>query len=338
MSRLIFHISALIIFMVANCNAFAMQEISDTDDKLIVSILIEEDDGRESSGMLDAVISQLDVTHHSISNQLEKTATSIDSFFANDSVFEQSNRSYMRVALDMVSKKHGGLGFAGDLKLKVDLPHIKKRLKLMIETDSQRDSKESLEQLPADVIQERDFFISLERRLGGKKRWDIRPALGLKINAPIDLFSRLRTFRYFALGHWLLRASSSLAWYDSRGYGANGVLEFDREINQRLTFRVTSKLEWQEEEMFRRFDQTLTLYQHINERQNIAYQIAAFADDENDWQSNRYYMRVRYRQGLYKKWMFGEIIPQLSFLKESGFHNESSITFRLEMVFGENYR
>ncbi len=323
--------------MGVSCNAFAMQGVASDEDKLTVSVLIE-DKSSQSSGVFDTVISKLDVTHSSISNKLEKTAVSIDSFFANDRVFERSNHSYMRIALDMVSKEYDGLGFAGDLKLKVDLPHIKKRLKLLIETDSQRDSKENLDQLPADVVQERDFFISLERKLGGVKRWDIRPSLGIKINTPIDPFARLRTFRYFALDNWLLRASNSLAWYDSRGYGADGALEFDREIKKGLTFRVTSKLKWQEEEMFRRFDQTLTLYQQINARQNMAYQIAGFADDENNWLSNKYYMRIRYRKALYKKWMFGEIIPQLTFLKESGFHNESSITFRLEMVFGERYR
>lgn len=337
MNQKILITSAFILLMSMCGHAFATQDINPDDDKLTVGVLIGDEDN-QPGGMFHAVINGLDITHSSISSKLEKTAISIDSFFADNSAFEQTNNSYMRIALDMVYKKYDGFGFAGDLKLKVDLPHTKKRLKLLIETDSQRDLKDNLEALPANVVQERDFFISLERKLSGAKRWDIRPSLGIKINTPIDLFTRMRTFRYFTLDHWLLRASSNLAWYDSRGFGANGVLAFDREIRKGLIFRAASKLNWQEEEMFRHFSQTLTLYQRINERQNIAYQIAGFADDEMDWQSNKYYMRVRYRKRLYKKWMFGEIIPQLTFLKENGFRNESSITFRLEMVFGERYR
>jgi len=337
MNQQISQIFAFFIFMSVCSNAFALPEISSDDDELTVSVLIEDDDN-QSGGVFDAFISKLDITHTSISSTLEETAISIDSFFADDVVFEQTNHSYLRIALDMVSEEYDGTGFAGDLKLKVDLPHIKKRLKLLIETDSQRDSKENLEELPADVVHERDFFISLERKLGGAKRWDIRPSLGIKVNTPINPFIRIRSFRYFELDNWLLRASNTLDWYDLRGYGANGALEFDREIKEGLLFRVTSKLSWQEEEMFRRFDLGTSLYQRIDERQSLAYQIAGFADDEFDWHSNEYYMRVRYRKGLYKKWMFGEIIPQLTFLKENNFHNEASITFRLEMVFGESYR
>jgi len=336
MNPQIFHVAVFIIFITVCGSAFAQQSIDSKDETLTVSVLIE--DNNKTGGLLDAVIGKLDITHTSISSQLEQTATSIDSFFADDIVFEQTNQSYMRIALDMVSEEYDGTGFAGDLKLKVDLPHIKKRLKLLIETDSQRDSKENLEELPSDVVQERDFFISLERKLGGVRKWDIRPSLGVKVRRPIDPFARIRTFRYFALDNWLLRASNTLAWYDSHGYGANGALEFDRIIKTGLLFRTTSKLSWQEEEMFRRFDLGFSLYQRIDERQNMAYQIAGFADDEYDWRSNKYYTRVRYRKGLYKKWMFGEIIPQFTFHKETGFHSEASITFRLEMVFGESYR
>ncbi len=336
MNQQIFYTTAFIVFMGACGNALAQQDISPEDETLTVGVLIE-DEGSQSVGVLDVVIGKLDTTHNSISIGLEETASSIDAFFADDIVFEQANKSYLRIALDMVSKEYDGTGFAGDLKLKVDLPRIKKRLRLLIETDSQRDAKENLEDFPSDVVQERDLFISLERPLGGKRRWDIRPSLGIKAHRPIDPFARIRSYRDFTLDNWLLRASNRVAWFDSRGFGGNGVLEFDRAIKKGLLFRSTSTLSWEEEEKFRRFEQGLSLYQHIDERQSMAYQIAGFADDEFDWHANQYYMRVRYRKGIYKKWMFAEIIPQLTFLKETGFHNEASITLRLEMVFGERY-
>ena len=337
MNQQIFYIIAFIICMSAGANVFAQQTIIPADE---TSTPIDQPDSNEaqSVGVLDVVIGKLDTTHTTISSGLGLTASSIDSFFADDKVFEQTNHSYLRIALDMVSKEYAGTGFAGDLKLKVDLPRTKKRLRLLIETDSQRDSKENLDDLPTDVVQERDFFISLERQVGGERNWDIRPSLGIKAHRKLDLFARVRSYRDFGLNKWLLHASNNLAWFDSRGFGANGVLEFDRALTKTLLFRATAALNWQEEEMFRRFTQSLSIFQHIDERQSMAYQIAGFADDENDWQANQYYMRVRYRKGLYKKWVFGEIIPQHTFLKETSFHGEASITLRLELVFGESYR
>ena len=289
----------------------------------------------ELEGMLYTVFGHLDKTHTSISSGLEETVVSIDTFFADDKVFEQANKSYLRIALDMVSREYEGTGFKGDLKLKVDLPRLKKRLKLLIETDSQRESQENLSPQATDVVQERDFFISLERQISQSKKWDVRPGLGVKARRRLDFFGRIRSYRYIPLDGWLLRASNNLNWFDSRGFGANGALEFDRPVTKNVLFQATSSLNWQEEEMFRRFSQGFSFFQNIDSRRSLAYQIAGFADDETDWLAKDYFMRVRYRQDLHKNWMFGEIIPQISFEKESNFHPKSSITFRLEMVFGK---
>jgi len=346
MNRQMLFITVLIVFLGTvscafgqeNINPPAANKIDATETEVSTPSDQLEDAKNRSEGVFNTVIGKLEVTHTSISSGLEETVGSIDAFFADDKVFEQANKSYLRIALDMVSKEYEGTGFAGDLKLKVDLPRLKKRLKLLIETDSQRDSLENLNNLPIDVVQERDFFISLERQVGGERKWDIRPGLGVKLNKGLDLFARLRSYRYFPLDNWLLRASSSFDWFDSRGFGANGVLEFDRPITKKLLFQTTSSLNWKEEEKFRRFDQGISFYHNIDARRSLAYQVAGFADDETDWLAKQYFMRVRYRQDVHKKWMFGEIIPQLSFFKETNFHPQSSITFRLEIVFGKRYQ
>jgi len=336
--------TVLIVFLNAFNSAFGQETVNpSTANKHEVltpeaSTLTNQlnDSEKESEGMLYSVFGQLDKTHTSISSGLEETVVSIDRFFADDKVFEQANKSYLRIALDMVTKEYEGTGFKGDLKLKVDLPRLKKRLKLLIETDSQRDSQDNLSPQATDVVQERDFFISLERQVSQSKQWDVRPALGFKARSGrLDFFGRIRSYRYIPLDNWLLRASNNLNWFESRGFGANGALEFDRPVTKNLLFQVTSSLNWLEEEKFRRFNQGVSFYQNIDARRSLAYQIAGFADDETDWLAKQYFMRVRYRQDLHKNWMFGEIIPQISFEKESDFHPKSSITFRLEMVFGK---
>ncbi|MFC1749613.1 hypothetical protein ACFL2V_12495, partial [Pseudomonadota bacterium] len=116
--------------------------------------------------------------------------------------------------------------------------------------------------------------------------------------------------------------------------------EFDRALNDDFLFRYSQLLSWREDEMFRRFSQGLSLFQQIDSRQQIAYQIIARADDEDleGWRSKRYDILARYRRNLYKKWLFGEIIPQWTYLRESGFNSTPALIFRLEMVFGERYR
>jgi len=336
MSSLKVYLSALIILLVAN-SAFAEQL---PDPVLHDPVEIEQTEvlNEQLISTFATVISRFDDTHTSISSGLESSVTSMDNFFSDDKSLHEATESYMRIALDVVQKEYGGTGFAGDLKLKADMPRTKKKLKLLIETDAQRGSRDNLNDIPSDVVQQRDFFIALERKIGGQRVWDIRPALGIKVRFPLDTFARVRSYRYIDLDPWLLRASNTFDWFDSRGFGANGALEFDRAVSKNFLFRVSTSLNWREEEMFRRFDQGFSLFQTIDADQNLAYQISGFADDEYDWRANSYYIQARYRKRLYKKWMFGEIIPQWTFLKQTGFHSEPSLTMRLEMVFGEHYR
>ena len=225
------------------------------------------------------------------------------------------------------------MGFAGDLKLRIDLPRTERRLKLLIETDPQRDNTNQLENVPIDVVQEKDYFLSLERQ---RKRgaWDVRPALGIKAHFPPDPFVRLRAFRYVDLNTWLLHVSGNAFWFNSSGWGMNTSLEFDRALSASFLFRSGTTFSWEEEEKFRRIEQVFTLFQRIGDRVNLAYETGIHFDDEMDWDSNLYYGRVRYRQDIHKNWLFAEIIPQLTYREENNFEDEFSLTFRLEMVFG----
>ncbi len=291
--------------------------------------------------VFDTVLSRADGAHEYVSTGLEATAKSLDGFFAEDSAFEEATNTYLRLNFDSVFKEYEGMGFAGDARLKVDLPNTKKRLKLLIESDAQRGDTEGLEESPEQVAQNRDYSVAIERVVPGMvEKWNIRPSLGIKVRAPLDPFIRLRSHRYFEYTNWLLRFASGVSWFDSRGYDAYLSLSFDRPLNDVFTFRYGPQLSWTEEDMFRRLGQGISLYQQIDERQKIAYQIGSEADDDWDgeWRAKRYDIQIRYRRNLYKKWLFGEIIPHWQYLKETGFRVEPSLTFRLELVFGERYR
>ena len=290
---------------------------------------------KKKADTLTTVFETLDVEQETISSQVETIAKSIDSFFADDNVFQEATASYVRITLDTVFKKNGEMGFAGDLKVKLDLPRTKKRLKLLIESDPQSETKDDLENIPKQVAEEKNYFISLEREVNKQGRWDVRPALGIKARIPPDPFVRLRAIRYFDLDSWLLRVSANAFWFNSTGFGANSTFDFDHALSKTMLARSSTTYSWEEQDLFRRLEQVFSIYQNLDERQSLVYQVGLDATDEFDWNVEDYYARIRYRKDIHKHWLFAEISPQYTFLREMDYQPDRSITFRLEVVFGK---
>ncbi|KAF0191958.1 MAG: hypothetical protein FD165_1292 [Gammaproteobacteria bacterium] len=282
------------------------------------------------------IFEKIDVAHAAVSSRIERTARWLDRFFADDKVFEEATGSYARVNLDSVFEPGGAIGFSGDIRLKIDLPRTQQRLKLLIESDPQRENRTDLENVPVDVVAEKSYSLSLERQLQQAHRWDVRPALGIKAHTPLDPFARLRAIRYFNLQKVMARVSSSAFWFDSSGFGANFGIEFDRALSDVFLLRSGTGLTWEEAEKFRRIEQQFSLFHRLDDRRNLAYQIGILADDEFNWRVNTYYFRIRYRKDLHDGWVFAEIIPQWTYREETNFDDEPSLTLRLEAVFGHS--
>ncbi len=283
-----------------------------------------------------AIVEKIDIAHVAVSGRIERTARWLDRFFADDKIFDDATDSYARVKLDSVFEPGGNVGFSGDIRLKIDLPRTQKRLKLLIESDPQRENRTDLENVPADVVSEKSYSLSLERQLSEVHRWDVRPALGIKARTPLDPFARLRAIRYFNLQKVVARVSSSAFWFDSSGFGANLGVEFDRALIDVFLLRSGTGLTWEEAEKFRRIEQQFSLFHRIDDRQNMAYQIGILADDEFNWRVNTYYYRIRYRKDIHDGWVFAEIIPQWTYREENSFDDEPSLTLRLEAAFGHS--
>lgn len=285
----------------------------------------------------EQILEKIEVAHATVSERIERSAQWLDGFFASDRIFDEATDTYARVNLDTVFEPRGEIGFAGDLRLKIDLPRTERRLKLLIESDPQRETRDDLQDVPADVVSENNFSLSLERQLREARHWDIRPAIGVKAHTPLDPFTRLRAIRYFGLGKVVSRVAATGLWFDSSGWGANLGVEFDRAIGPAYLARSGTGFGWEEEDKFRRITQEFSLFHRMDEHRNMAYQIGVLADDEFDWDVNTYYWRVRFRKDIHEGWLFAEIIPQVTYHEETDFDDEPSLTLRLEAVFGRSY-
>ena len=284
------------------------------------------------------LLSLVDKTHAGISRSLEVAVRRADSFFASNNVFEETNGSYARLPMDLILEEGGNLSFKVRVKGKLRLPHAKKRLRLLIESDTTDTIfDDPASDSPPDAITDNDFFLSLETQLKRTGKWKIRPATGIKVRWTPDLFVRLRAIRYFAVTEkWLGRFSLTGVYLLDAGAEGDGNLQFSRALHKNFLFRSASKLKWTEEKHYSEASQIFSLFQHLSKKANLAYQAGIFADNERrGWDIREYSTLIRYRRLIYKNWLFTDVVPEIRFLQEDDYAPSYFLTLRLEPVFGQ---
>ncbi len=284
------------------------------------------------------LLALIDKTHAGISRGLSSAVTRVDRFFATENVFEEINTSYARVPLDMILEENGEYVFKARIKGKLDLPHAKRRFKLIIESTVVEDLSETapLAETPPQALVENDYFLSLEVQLKKTGRWKIRPATGVEFRWPPDLFGRLRAIRYFALGRrWLGRFSSTAVYLLEAGAEVEANQQFSRALHKNFLFRSQSSLKWTQEKTYTEAAQTFSVYQHLSRQANLAYHFGIFANDQaGHWQVSQHRLWLRYRRLMYKDWLFMDLIPELRFPHGEDYRPTYYLTLRIEPVFG----
>ena len=290
-------------------------------------------DGKPPSRILTLV----DKTHAGISNRLEATVKYADRFFADENVFEETNKSYTRLPLDIIYDQDDGLSFKIRVRARIILPNTDKKLKLLLSDTSSEEEPDNISTPADDPLQDNNFSISLETQLKKTGKWKIRPSLGIKTGIPPDPFLRARLIRYFAITpKWLSRFSATSTYLALAGAEFDTRIQFSRAIRHDFLFRSTTRWKWTEEKDFSEGTQILSLFQHLNEKVNLAYEAGIFSDNGDNWEVTEYRLWHRYRKLVYKNWLFLELIPELRFKQENDYAPSYRFTFRIEPVFGKD--
>ena len=280
----------------------------------------------------------VDAFHAGVSSRVERSAKRVDSFFADDRFYADTTETYARLSLQTTFESGESAESEARLRVRVDLPGTEERLRLFIE-GGEPEVGEGTESgsIPA-ALDDNDYNVGLEAQLAQIGAWDIRPGVGVKAGTPPDPFLRLRAIRYGQLGQWLSRFSAGAAEYVDDGTEFQTRLDFDRKLSEDWLFRSASRVRWLDRRDRIDATQTLTLFQRLNSRAGVGYDIGLRANDDPDWDVNAYFVQVRGRYRAYRKWLFVEMAPQVVFREEDDYDPSLRLAIRVDAVFGERYR
>lgn len=256
----------------------------------------------------------------------------LDNFFANDLVYDEKQKSHIKLNLLQISEEGYEPRYEANLQGKLTLPDTEDRLKILLESDPEEDAE------PVSTVTQ--AVESTEQSLGLRyiqytSDWLLAHTdVGIRYRSGFDTFARFRLRGLYTVDDWQFRLAETLFWRDSTGPGETTQLDIERRLGRNYLLRSTSQATWMDET--RQFDmgQDFYLIHDINKYRGVIYRAGLTAISEPNSHITAYILSIRLRQQIHSNWLFFEINPQILYPKEEDYHDRHSLTFKLEMVFG----
>jgi hypothetical protein len=282
----------------------------------------------------------VDLAQEAISRTVNDAAKWFDSFFGDERYVTEEARSRIRVIPSLFVEK----GESADARLRINarltLPRANKRLRLII-ADSSEDEESILDNpgFQDAGTTDGDTTLGLQYLLREKDRLNLSISAGLRRgdDNAVDVFVGPRYRRTWALDSWQIRFTERVRWYSDGGWESRTRLDFERLLREELFFRTATELFWSEEDFAEDgfvLAITPSLSQRLKSRAGIEYQWSNVFKSRPDFHLESTTLRIRYRQRIWRKWLFYEVNPQLAFRDEDDFDPTPGIELRLEASFG----
>jgi hypothetical protein len=269
-----------------------------------------------------------------------------DGLFGGKPDVENARAVSGRVELSTLYTQEEGVEPKARLRLKYDLPTLKKRFNLFLGREDRDDFVQGREE--GFAVRSSVFSVEDEDRwLAGlgysppgrwKDRFDVR--VGLKLSTESEVFVQGRFRRNVFFGEksvWRLRET---VFYENRdGFGSTTSADFDHILGKRLLFHWGTVATISEATDGADWRSATVLYQNLGQRSAIAYEVFLRGATGRDVKLREYGATSTYRRPLNRQWLFGELTAGYTWpRRERDEPREGSalIGIGFELLFGRN--
>ncbi len=293
----------------------------------------EDDDGGKTI---------IDRYHRGLSEELIGMADWLDSFFDADRSVAEENETRLRIKVSSLLEEHADPDFSIKANLRLSLPKTERRLNLLISGEPGDDL--TPDNTPAEdrreefeSTDEQNLMVSLQYRLKETLRRNISTNVGVRFSRTTPVFYAEGRYRHHVeLDRWILRFTQSLKWFADEGLESKARFDLERPVSERFFFRTTAEGSWFEhrEGLFYNFN--LSFFHYLSPRRVLRYEWVNSFRTEPENRLEETVLQMRYRQRIWRNWIFYEVSPRVSFPRDGGFSPVAGIALRIEAVIG-NY-
>lgn len=281
----------------------------------------------------------VNVTHAYLSSKLEGISRKIDSFFGADRIYVEASGTYIQAKSSLIYGRGGDFDTENKFRVKVDLPQLKEKVNLVIESDDQDSLDVDNGGDLTDSSANSDTSVALQFMMKEREKWVLTLRPGLRLSNPIKTFIKLRFRRSQPLTEkWLSRGTVEVGYYSDRGWENEWRLDLERAIGATDYFRSSSKLLWREEVPGNQLlIETFYLAHRIDRRQLLAFEIGTTAETRPNLRDLSYFSSLSYRRNIHNGWLFFEFKPQVIYARENDFKADPALVLTLEALLGGRY-
>ena len=317
---------------------WADEEDEDYEDYNIYKAHNPDDPCDRGLDTYDYETSWYDETQIYVNSRFCEPALWFDNFFGNDRIFlEGAPGTYIRWRNDFSYDEEEYFKFNTDVSFSIELPGLQDRLRLTFESDED----ENLRDIAPGNNQEAANSLGLQL--------DVAENARSKFNVNVSFTPRVRLryrYTYPVYETVTLRFTQELQREKSIN-STRTLIDFEKLFKNRLFFRSSSEAKLSEE--FDGIDwlQAFVLYQRINKKTSLSYEISANGITDPLTLATNYRAGVRFRKNFHRRWLFFEVSPELTWpvsfdedrqLIVKNRRSKWLIFFRFEVHFGNAYK
>jgi hypothetical protein len=137
--------------------------------------------------------------------------------------------------------------------------------------------------------------------------------------------------------HWVFTSRETVFWQNSEECGTTTRTYLARAISDTLVLRCANRGKYTEETIGLEWYTQITLFQSLNERTGLAWQVQTEGETDNEVQLTRHSARLILRRQLTPDWLFLELRGGVSFPRRKLTEDRDAspeVGIALEMQFG----
>jgi len=287
------------------------------------------------------LFSALDFPQEKISAGVLNTARWLDSVFGDDRYFEEENKSYLRLRLSGFWEKDENFDLNMATKIKLSLPETENRLHLIIggDLDDEEDTRNVHSEHISKQLEksnEDNVFLGLQYTLLKTIKRNIKSGAGMRFRNGVPIFHVMTRYRYLKkLGLWQFRATERVRYFTMDGWESKTSFDLERPFSGKFFYRTTLDGLWFEDEHGFFYNIIFSLFQPIDNERSLVYDWINAFETYPEHKLKEVVLRARFRQRIYKKWLFLEIAPQIRCPGDSDYEINPGFTVMLESFFRE---
>ncbi len=304
----------------------------------IQSLPTDTSSNPQASGQESGFVDRL---HREISWGLLTTAVWLDSFFEDERVVKEENRSYIRARYDVFQEERSGATYRPTFNVRLALPQLEKKVHLVVSAES----PEPATNIPAPVgttgdriapTDERNVTTSVNYILQATEEEStiVRTGAQFSHGSPV-LFIAPRYRHFIPLSSWDFRFTQEAVWKTDTKWQVDTLFDLERQLPYGLFFRTSLGGSWIDGTNGYFYSLSFSLRQPIDPKHALDYAWINSYQTRPVYELAEILFSIRYRQNLWRDWFFFEVAPQLRFPRSGNFDGIPGILFRFEMYFGK---